>query len=343
MASASTIRPVASARLAAGLLRGNRAALSRAITLVESSLPDDFARATELFVELTRQQAGCPPAKPSLRVGVTGPPGAGKSTFIEAIGRQLVAEGNRLAVLAIDPSSAASGGSILGDKTRMHDLALCDQAYVRPSPASGTLGGVALRTHDAALLCEVAGFDHVLVETVGVGQSEVEVANMVDMVVVLLPPGSGDGLQAIKRGLIEHADLVVVTKADGELRAAAKAIAGEYAAAMSMLRRRWAGWRTPVITYSSQEPAEVAKVLDCMRGFHAAALGSGRFEQNRSEQELKLLLSVVQGELALRLRTDPRITELINEQHQRIVRREVAPRVAADLLARRFIEAMRSG
>lgn len=331
---------MASVRLAAGVLRGNRAALSRAITLVESSLPEDFARATELFVELTRRQADRPPAKPSLRIGVTGPPGAGKSTFIEAIGRQMVGEGERLAVLAVDPSSATSGGSILGDKTRMHDLAVSERAYVRPSPASGTLGGVALRTHDAALLCEMAGFDHVLVETVGVGQSEVEVASMVDMLVVLLPPGSGDGLQAIKRGLIEHADLVVVTKADGELRAAAAAVAREYEAAMHLLRRRWAGWRAPVMTYSAHEPAHVARVLGCVREFHSVALRSGHFEQNRSEQELKLLVSVLQGELALRLRTDPRVQELIREQHGRIVRREVAPRVAADVLSRRFIRAI---
>jgi len=329
-------------RLAAGVVEGSRAALSRAITLVESSLPDDFARATELFVELTRQQARRPTAH-ALRVGITGPPGAGKSTFIEALGRQLLDGGKRLAVLAVDPSSATSGGSILGDKTRMHALACHPSAFVRPSPSSGALGGVALRPPDAALLSEAAGFDHVLFETVGVGQSEVEVANMVDMTVVLLPPGSGDGLQAIKRGLIEHADLIVVTKADGELRAPAAALAREYATAMSMLRRRWRGWRTPVLTCSSHSPADVRAVLGCVRDFHATALRSGRFEQNRSEQELRLLFSAVQGELAFRLRTDARINALIREQHRRIVGGEVAPRVAADCLSTLFVERMRGG
>jgi LAO/AO transport system kinase len=328
-------------RLAAGVIAGSRIALSRAITLVESSRPGDYSRAAELFAELTRLR-GPQPAPRAFRLGVTGPPGAGKSTFIEAFGRRLIDEGGRLAVLAVDPSSQTSGGSILGDKTRMHELSLREEAYVRPSPASGTLGGVALRTHDAALLCEAAGYDHIAIETVGVGQSEVEVAHMVDCVLVLLPPGGGDGLQAIKRGLIEHADVIAVTKADGELRVAAGTLAREYSSAIALLRPRWRGWRTPVTTCSSHDRDDVGRVLALVREFRAAAEESGQLARNRSDQELKLLLSAVQGELAFRLRTDPRISALVLEQHRRIVRGEIAPRVAAEALCERFIERMRA-
>ena len=209
--------------LATGVLDGERRALARAITLAESTRPDHRADAEALLAAVLPHTGG------SVRIGISGAPGAGKSTFIEALGLHVIAQGHRVAVLAVDPSSTRSGGSILGDKTRMEELTRSPAAFVRPSPTGGTLGGVARRTREVLLLCEAAGFDVVLVETVGVGQSEVAVSAMVDLFLVLVAPGAGDELQGIKRGIMELADLVVVNKADGDLAAAATATASDYA------------------------------------------------------------------------------------------------------------------
>ena len=235
------------ARLAEALLARDRAALSRAITLAESRAPRHREAIDTMLNALLPRREGLR----SLRIGISGPPGAGKSTLIEALGNELLSRGNALAVLAIDPSSSRSGGSILGDKTRMPTLAADRRAFVRPSPTRGALGGVARRTEDAILLCECAGYNRVIVETVGVGQSEVAVAGMVDVFVLLIPPAAGDELQGIKRGIMELADIVIVTKADGPLRAAAGKAASQLRSALKVMQPRSPYWNTRVLQVSA--------------------------------------------------------------------------------------------
>ena len=235
-------------KLAEALLARDRAALSRAITLAESRAPRHREAINTMLNALLPRRAGL---RSSLRIGISGPPGAGKSTLIEALGNELLSRGNALAVLAIDPSSSRSGGSILGDKTRMPTLAADRRAFVRPSPTRGALGGVARRTEDAILLCECAGYDRVIVETVGVGQSEVAVAGMVDVFVLLVPPAAGDELQGIKRGIMELADIVIVTKADGPLRAAADKAASQLRSALKVMQPRSPHWNTRVLQVSA--------------------------------------------------------------------------------------------
>ena len=235
-------------KLAEALLARDRAALSRAITLAESRAPRHREAINTMLNALLPRRAGL---RSSLRIGISGPPGAGKSTLIEALGNELLSRGNALAVLAIDPSSSRSGGSILGDKTRMQTLAADRRAFVRPSPTRGALGGVARRTEDAILLCECAGYDRVIVETVGVGQSEVAVAGMVDVFVLLVPPAAGDELQGIKRGIMELADIVIVTKADGPLRAAAGKAASQLRSALKVMQPRSPHWNTRVLQVSA--------------------------------------------------------------------------------------------
>ena len=218
------------------MLAGDRRALARAITLIESRRPEHQEQAEQLLGRLL------PATGKAVRLGISGTPGAGKSTFIEALGAHLIEQGHQVAVLAVDPSSRRSGGSILGDKTRMQRLAQAPEAFIRPSPAGGTLGGVTRRTREAALACEAAGFDVVVIETVGVGQSESAVADMVDSFLLLLAPGGGDELQGIKRGIVELADLVVINKADGELLAAALRAQADYRAALQLLRPRPSAW-----------------------------------------------------------------------------------------------------
>ena len=250
--------------LASALLRGERAALARGITLVESRAPRMRAAADALLeAALNDRQAqndhaaGSGVARvPSLRIGISGPPGAGKSTLIEALGEELIGRGHKLAALAVDPSSHISGGSILGDKTRMPKLSANRSAYIRPSPSRGELGGVARRTEDAILLCECAGYDRIIVETVGVGQSEVAVARMCDVFMLLVPPGGGDELQGIKRGIMELCDIVVVTKADGALRRPARDAARQLKSALQVMRPKHPAWSTPVLEVSSVEHAE---------------------------------------------------------------------------------------
>ena len=242
------------AALEEGVIKGDRTALSRAITLAESRRTDDQAEAQELIANLL------PRTGKALRIGITGVPGAGKSTLIEALGLWLIGKDLKVSVLTIDPSSAKTGGSILGDKTRMQKLSVEENAYIRPSPSSGVLGGVARRTREAMLLCEAAGFDVVLVESVGVGQSEAEMAELVDSLCLVMVPGAGDDLQGIKRGIMELADLIVVNKADGERVNLAKRARGDYRQALRMMPPSTPGWETPVLIASATEGTGLAEI-----------------------------------------------------------------------------------
>src|SRR5690349_10396595 len=257
---------------------GDRRSLARAITLVESTRPDHREEAAALLDELMPATGG------ATRAGISGAPGAGKSTFIEALGLHLVDEGHQVAVLAVDPSSTRGGGSILGDKTRMEELSRTRGAFIRPSPSGGTLGGVARRTREALLVCEAAGFDVVLVETVGVGQSEVAVAGLVDLFLLLLAPGAGDELQGVKRGIVELADLVVVNKADGALADLARHTAGDYGNALHLLRARTDGWTARVLSCSALLGEGIAEVWAAVEEYMVLARRSGGLTARRGEQ-----------------------------------------------------------
>jgi LAO/AO transport system kinase len=284
--------------LAAAVMRGDRRALARAITLVESTRADHRIEASALL-DLVMPATGR-----ARRVGISGAPGAGKSTFIEALGTYLVGAGRSVAVLAVDPSSRRSGGSILGDKTRMEELSRHPGAFIRPSPSGGTLGGVARRTREAMLLCESAGFDVVLVETVGVGQSEVAVAGMVDLFVLLLSPTAGDELQGVKRGIVELADLIVVNKCDGELEAAATRTAADYANAVHFLRRRSAAWSTRVLRASALLHDGIDAVWDAVEEHHLALNAAGALAELRSDQNGQWMWSEINDGLLEFVRSD---------------------------------------
>lgn len=265
------------------LVQGDRRALARAITLVESTRPDHRAMAADLLARVGS------PRLASTRIGISGTPGVGKSTFIEAFGRHLTGRGHKVAVLAVDPSSARGGGSILGDKTRMTELSRDPNAFIRPSPSSGTLGGVARRTREAVSLVEAAGFDMVLVETVGVGQSETTVADMVDLFLLLLAPGGGDDLQGIKRGIMELADIVVVNKADGDLLRPAKLAQADYQAALSLMRPRSPAWRPPVLLASAMTGDGIAGIRESIAAYRAALEPTGELAARRAAQGLAWL------------------------------------------------------
>ncbi len=264
-------------------------------------------RAEELLTALIADE------RRSLRLGISGSPGVGKSTFIEAFGVHVVDQGHRCAVLAVDPSSARTGGSILGDRTRMEELSRDERVFIRPSPAGSTLGGVARRTREVIVVCEAAGYDVVLVETVGVGQSEVAVAGMVDVFVLLIPPGGGDELQGIKRGVIELADLLVVTKADGELAATAGRTAAEYQHAVRLHRPRAKAWTPRVLTVSALAGEGIAEVWDAALELRDALGASGELDQRRREQRREWLATELGDGLAARLRSDPGAGALLAE------------------------------
>jgi LAO/AO transport system kinase len=282
--------------LVAGLQAGDRGVLARAITLAESRRADDRELAQEVIARVLPPQDRPSTAR---RVGMTGVPGAGKSTTIEALGVWLVEQGHKVAVLAVDPSSTRQGGSILGDKTRMQRLGNLDDAYIRPSPSSGVLGGVARRTREAMILCEAAGFDVVIVESVGVGQSEAELAELVDCVVLLLVPGAGDELQGIKRGIVEVADLIVVNKADGERAALARRAAGDYRHALRMLPEATPGWKTQVLTASATEGTGVTETWAAIEEHRAHLESDGGLARRRAGQQRRWLQAQIdEGVLA---------------------------------------------
>jgi LAO/AO transport system kinase len=316
--------------LADGVRAGDRRALARAITLVESTR-DDHRRQAEALLD-----AVLPATGGAIRAGISGPPGSGKSTLIEALGVEVIRQGHRVAVLAVDPSSARSGGSILGDKTRMTDLGRHPDAFIRPSPSGGTLGGVARRTREALLLCEAAGFDVVMVETVGVGQSEVAVADLVDAFCVLVAPGGGDELQGIKRGIMELADLLVVNKADGDLAPAAGRAAAEYEHALHLMRPRWEAWTARVLTCSAVEGHGIPELWTAICDFHTAVSASGELAQHRERQAVAWLWSDVRDALLDRFRADGNVAGLLPDLERDVAEGRRSVTAAAHALLRVF-------
>ena len=315
--------------LAAELKAGDRRALARAITLVESTREDHRRRAEALLDVLLPASGG------AVRLGISGAPGVGKSTFIEAFGLHLVGQGHRVAVLAVDPTSKRSGGSILGDKTRMTELARTADAFIRPSPSGASTGGVARRTREALLLTEAAGFDVVLVETVGVGQAETAVADMVDTFVLLLAPGAGDELQGIKRGIVELADVVVVNKADGELAKAAGRVAADFHAALGLLRPTSPRWQPRVVLASALEGRGIDEVWRAAQD-HRAALGADEIGRRRADQARAWMWREVGETLIETLRQDKRVARLVPELEAKVSAGETSPGAAAKSLLQAF-------
>ncbi|XP_007466959.1 PREDICTED: methylmalonic aciduria type A protein, mitochondrial [Lipotes vexillifer] len=328
------------AELYTGLIQGQRACLAEAITLIESTHNRKKELAQVLLQKVLvhhREQEKLNKGKPlAFRVGLSGPPGAGKSTFIEYFGKMLTERGHKLSVLAVDPSSCTSGGSLLGDKTRMTELSRDMNAYIRPSPTRGTLGGVTRTTNEAILLCEGGGYDIVLIETVGVGQSEFAVADMVDMFVLLLPPAGGDELQGIKRGIIEMADLVAITKSDGDLVVPARRIQAEYVSALKLLRRRSGVWRPKVIRISARSGEGITEMWDTMKEFQAVMLASGELTAKRQKQQKVWMWNLIQENVVEHFRTHPTVREEIPLLEKRVLSGALSPGLAADLLLKAF-------
>src|SRR5579859_6105708 len=308
------------AHLAQAIRAGDRTTLSRAITLVESKRSDHRRTAAALTQELL------PVTGKAVRVGITGAPGVGKSTLIDALGSLLTRSGRKVAVLAVDPSSRRTGGSILADKTRMARLAVDANAFIRPSPASGTLGSVAAKTRETMLLCEAAGYDVVLVETVGVGQSELAVADMTDFFLVLVLPGAGDELQALKKGVVELADMIAINKADGDNLPRAKLTAAEYGAALHILKPASPNWTPPVITYSALKSDGIEALWNHVLDHRKRLTASGELVARRGEQQVKWMWAMLEERLFAPLRSD------------RTLKAEL-PRIEADVAAGRLAAA----
>ncbi|MFZ2241821.1 MAG: methylmalonyl Co-A mutase-associated GTPase MeaB, partial [Gordonia amarae] len=319
-------RPIDVAALTEGVLADRRADLARAITLVESTRPDHREAAQEMLLGLT------PHAGKSFRVGITGVPGVGKSTTIETLGMHLIEQGHKVAVLAVDPSSTRTGGSILGDKTRMGRLSAEQNAYVRPSPTSGTLGGVTKATRETIVLVEAAGFDVVLVETVGVGQSEVEVARMVDTFTFLTLARTGDSLQGIKKGVLELADVIVVNKADGKHQIEAKGAARELKGALGLIYPHDALWTPPVLTMSAIENVGVDGFWNAVLDHNRVLREAGEFDRRRTRQQIDWMWAMVQDTVLSRLAANERVTEIRNEVEKFVGKGELTPALGAQKL-----------
>jgi len=313
------------APMVADLLAGNRRALAKAITLVESTRSEHRQQAQKLLDALL------PHSGRSLRIGISGVPGVGKSTFIEALGMYLIGNGHRVAVLAVDPSSSVHGGSILGDKTRMELLSQRTEAFIRPSPSSGSLGGVAEHTREAMLLCEAAGHDIIIVETVGVGQSETAVAGMTDIFVLLQLPNAGDDLQAIKKGIMELADLVVFNKADLDPRAAQLA-AAQMRSALSMLHPASANWQPPVLTLSAMRKEGLAEFWQVVEKFRSTLTASGEFDAKRRHQALAWMWQQIDSGLRSRFREHPGVQAALGEISASVEAGTTTPAAAAQRL-----------
>lgn len=317
--------------LAGRLKDGDRRALARAITLVESTRPDHRADAVALL-EAVLDATGS-----SVRLGITGVPGVGKSTFIEAFGLHVIGAGHKVAVLAVDPTSKRSGGSILGDKTRMEELSRHGDAFIRPSPAGTTLGGVARRTREAMLLCEAAGFDVVIVETVGVGQSETAVADMVDMFLLLLLPGGGDELQGIKKGIVELADLILINKADGDMAKEANWSAAEYKKALSLLRPASENWSPKVQQCSALKGTGIAEAWETVGAYRTALEPTGEIAARRAEQARAWMWSEISDGLMAEFRTAGDVQARLAALEAQVVAGEITPTTAARELLKAFL------
>ena len=321
---ASSISSADVARLARGIRAGDRAVLSRAITLIESKRADHRRSAAALMQALVGTTGK------AVRVGITGAPGVGKSTTIDALGTMLTMQRRKVAVLAVDPSSRRTGGSILADKTRMARLANDANAFIRPSPASGTLGGVAARTRETVLLCEAAGYDVVLVETIGVGQSEIAVADMTDFFLLLMLPGAGDELQGLKKGVVELADMIAVNKADGDNVPRAKAAAAEYRAALHILTPRSANWSPPVVTYSALTGEGVAALWAHILHHREKLTAAGELASRRAEQQVKWIWAMLEERLFAPLRSDRSIKAALTSIEAEVAAGTLAPAAAVD-------------
>jgi LAO/AO transport system kinase len=316
---------------AAAIRQGDRRILAKTITLLESTRTDQAAHGQAILEALVAHTGN------SIRIGITGPPGVGKSTFIESLGMFLLERGHQVAVLAVDPSSPVTGGSILGDKTRMQSLAQQEKAFIRPSPSSGALGGVADRTREAMLLCESSGYDVVIVETVGIGQSEVSVRAMVDFFLVLLQPGAGDELQGIKKGVLELADALVVNKADGSQKEAADRSAGQHRQALGLLRPQSVNWTPRVLTVSALESAGIDVVWQAILEHLAALEACGEREIRRCEQARAWMWSLVEQGLQRAFRADTSVSSQIDGLETEVMAFETTPSAAA----RKLLDAFR--
>jgi LAO/AO transport system kinase len=314
--------------LVEGVVAGQRRALAKAITLVESTRADHQQRAQEVLAALLPRTGG------AIRLGISGVPGAGKSTFIEALGVWLIEKGHRLAVLAVDPSSSVSGGSILGDKTRMERLSQREEAFIRPSPSAGSLGGVAEKTREAMLLCEAAGYDVIVVETVGVGQSETTVAGMVDMFCLLQLPNAGDDLQAIKKGIVEIADLVAINKADLD-PVATEATRAQWRNALHMLRPSSPSWAPPVVAVSALRADGIAGFWAQVEAYRAALGPTGELDARRRQQATSWMWSLIEAELRQRFRRHRGVQEQLPALTRAVEQGEMTPYAAAHLLLER--------
>jgi LAO/AO transport system kinase len=326
--SVSGLDPINDLRvLAANVRAGDRVSLARAITLVESRKPEHRQLARLLLSFLNEAAGG------SHRVGITGVPGVGKSTLIDQLGSLLTSKGHRVAVLAVDPSSSRSGGAILGDKTRMARLAADANAFIRPSPSSGTLGGVARTTRETILVCEAAGFDIVLVETVGVGQSEIAVAGMVDFFLVLMLAGGGDELQGIKKGVMELADMIAITKADGGNEGPARLAAADYTAALHILTPPNATWKPPVITISAREERGLDELWALVQRHRGALEAAGEFADKRRDQDVRWMHAMIEEQVRQMIFSNEAALSKIAELEREVRRGKTPPSVAADEIA----------
>ena len=315
------------ASLMPGILAGDRATVARAITLVESRRSEHQAAARQLV------QGLLPRTGQAVRVGITGVPGVGKSTTIDALGAHQTEHGHKDAELAVDPSSARTGGSILADKTRMARLANDPNAFIRPSPGGGTLGGVAAKTRESMLICEAAGFDVVLVETIGTGQSETAVADMTDFFLVLMLPGAGDELQGLKKGVIELADMIAINKADGDNIPRASAAAAEYRAALHILSPRSAHWTPPVVTYSALTGDGIAELWSTVLKHRERGMAASEFAARRREQQVKWMWAMLEDRLQARLRSDTRVRAKLPSLEAAVADGRMSPAVAVDEIA----------
>jgi LAO/AO transport system kinase len=316
------------ARLARGIREGDRATLARAITLIESKRADHRLTAHKLVQELL------PLTGKAVRLGITGSPGSGKSTTIDALGTYLTGKGHKVAVLAVDPSSTRSGGSILGDKTRMARLGNDPNAFVRPSPTSGTLGGVAAKTRETMLVCEAAGYDVILVETVGIGQSETAVADMTDFFLVIMIPGAGDELQGLKKGIVELADMIAVNKADGDNLKRANQAAAEYRAALNILAQPSADWSPPVITYSALTGNGIDELWKNVTAHKDKMTKSGMLAARRREQQVKWMWTMLEERLTAKLRSDPSVRSKLKQAEAAVAADKLAPTLAVEEIAK---------